>query len=292
MIVALSVDRDKDLSLFSGFLAQNGVRHRISEDGDQQVLRVYDEADVTRVQTLYARLESGEIQFERHEIPPEARPPRPFPSLLEQVRRAPFTLAMVLISVAAFPATFGIDKGHFSSLLHLMTFVPFEQGGGYLYFAHLHAVMVSGQYWRLITPIFLHFGIMHIAFDMTFLWVFGSRIEAVSNSLVLFSIVLATALISNLTQYAVTGPTLFGGMSGVDYGLVGYGLVWSIMVPRRHLGMPVGVYIALVALMLIGTLGVFNFMMPGKLANGAHVGGLVSGLFLGFLYGWFARRRV
>lgn len=291
MIVAISVDRSIDLSLFSGFLAQNGVRHRISEDGDQQVVRVYDQADAERVRALYQRLSSGEIQFERQEIPKEERARQVSPLLL-QLRRAPFTVALILISIAAFPATMGIDKGDFSKLLHLMTFVGFQQAGGYVYYEHLGDVLAAGQYWRLVTPIFLHFGFMHIAFDMTFLWVFGSRIEAVSDSLVLFSIVLVTALVSNLAQYAVSGPVLFGGMSGVDYGLVGYGFVWRFLVPSRPLGLSIAVYVALVALMVLGMLGLFNFMTPGKLANGAHVGGLLSGAVLGLVYGWFARRRI
>ncbi|HKI73378.1 MAG TPA: rhomboid family intramembrane serine protease, partial [Pseudomonadales bacterium] len=212
-------------------------------------------------------------------------------SLLLQMRRAPLTMALVIINIALYPATRGIDAGHFSDLLHLMTLVPFQQAAGYLYFSHLADVLASMQYWRLLTPMFLHFSIMHIAFNLTFLWVFGSRIEVVSKSVVLLAVVLITSIASNLAQYALTGPTLFGGMSGVVAGLLGYCMVWSRLVPERSMGLAPPIYIGMIALLALGAFGLFNFMTPGKIANGAHFGGLASGAALGLLFGLFARQK-
>ena len=81
----------------------------------------------------------------------------------------------------------------------------------------------SGQVWRLVTPIFLHFGIIHILFNMMWLRDLGTMIEMRKGWHYLLALIIAIAIPSNLTQFALSGPT-FGGMSGVAYGLLGY--VW------------------------------------------------------------------
>ncbi|PYK98399.1 MAG: hypothetical protein DME19_12705, partial [Verrucomicrobia bacterium] len=80
-----------------------------------------------------------------------------------------------------------------------------------------------GELWRLVTPIFLHGGLMHILFNMLCLSDFGTMIERRQNTRVLTALVLVIAALSNLGQYLWQGPD-FGGMSGVVYGLIGY--IW------------------------------------------------------------------
>ena len=82
---------------------------------------------------------------------------------------------------------------------------------------------LSGQIWRVFTPIFLHFHNFHILFNMYWLHNLGSQIEKIKGAKFFISFVLIIALVSNLTQFFFNGPA-FGGMSGVVYGLFGY--VW------------------------------------------------------------------
>ncbi len=79
----------------------------------------------------------------------------------------------------------------------------------------------SGQVWRLITPIFLHFGILHLVFDMMMLYQLGTFTENRLGGRHLLALVLVIAALSN-TGEALWGSPNFGGMSGVDYGLFGF----------------------------------------------------------------------
>lgn len=81
--------------------------------------------------------------------------------------------------------------------------------------------VLHGEWWRLLTPMFIHFGIGHIVFNMMWLFQLGSMIESAQGSGRFLLLIVAFAIASNLAQYAMKGP-FFGGMSGVNYGLIGY----------------------------------------------------------------------
>jgi GlpG protein len=89
----------------------------------------------------------------------------------------------------------------------------------------------AGQVWRLVTPIFLHAGVLHLVFNMIWLYQLGVQVEAHESSRYFAVMVLVLAIICNTGQYVVSGP-LFVGMSGVVYGLLGY--IW--MMTRFQIG--------------------------------------------------------
>ncbi len=135
----------------------------------------------------------------------------------------------------------------------------------------------DGQWWRLLTPIFLHFGLLHLVFNMLWLWDLGDILERFEGSRWLLFFVVVIGIASNLAQYAYAGP-LFGGMSGVVYGLLGYLWLRSYLDP----GFPLRPNKTVVYLML-GWFALAWTGLLGPIANMAHTIGLVAGGAMAFI---------
>jgi GlpG protein len=140
------------------------------------------------------------------------------------------------------------------------------------------------QIWRLLTPIFLHLGPVHLAMNMLALHSLGTVIEARRGTWRLALMVLVIGIVSNLAQYAWSGPA-FAGMSGVVCGLFGY--AWM----KSEFDHDVGIFMpASSVAMMLGFLVLCMTGLIGPIANAAHIGGLVVGVVLG--YGPVLRRRI
>ena len=127
-----------------------------------------------------------------------------------------------------------------------------------------------------LTPMFLHFGELHLIFNMLWLWYFGRQLEAIQPIWMFILLVVVTSFVSNTTQYLAIEFNNFGGMSGVVYGLVGYTWVIHSLMPRSYLLINTNMFIFFVlALVLMEIIG------SSWIATAAHVGGLISGLIIG-----------
>lgn len=134
-----------------------------------------------------------------------------------------------------------------------------------------------GEVWRLVTPIFIHFGPVHLLFNMLWLYDLGGLIEMRRGGAYLLALVLISAITSNLGQYAISGPSLAGGMSGVVYALFGY--VW--MVGRYNPAGGMAVSRSTIQTMIFWLFFCMTGVI-GPIANAAHVVGLLVGMLLGF----------
>ena len=141
----------------------------------------------------------------------------------------------------------------------------------------------QGQLWRLITPVFLHFDIFHIVFNMLWTWEFGRLIEARRGAFGLLGLTAAIGVISNLGQYAVAGP-LFGGMSGVIYGYFGYLWMQGRFNPAFGIRLNPPVVYLLLGWLALGWTGVLELLFNLHVANTAHTAGLISGVALAFVF--------
>ncbi len=132
--------------------------------------------------------------------------------------------------------------------------------------------ILSGEIYRLLTPVILHFSLLHLLFNLLWWWQLGGAIEKHASPAQLLLIAGVSGLVSNLAQYIWSGP-YFGGLSGVVYALFGY--VWWRGRQERQFAvqLPSGV----VSMMLIWLLVCMTGWL-GPVANAAHVTGLLSGL--------------
>jgi GlpG protein len=263
-LIALEVSLAEDLLPLSQYLWRHGVAHRIVENEGQRLLLVKQLEQIDSIRNLYAQWQRGEALPEQPQLPKTQRK-QTFPW-----RRVPVTLTLIALSVIGF-----LIASFSEPLLALLTYFQFAVIENELIFGSMQK-----QYWRLLTPIFLHFSLLHIVFNMLWLWDLGRRIELVQGRVRLLGIVLLIGVASNIAQ-GVTQTALFGGMSGVDYGLLGYCWIWGWL--RRHpiLHVPVPVMIVMLAMLLLSMTGIMQLMGVGAIANAAHVGGLVMGLLLG-----------
>jgi GlpG protein len=189
----------------------------------------------------------------------------------------PLTLALVLAAGAVALVTLGGERmepyGHALQIQHLT-----EEQWRDLMNQDVNPILYQvrhGQVWRLITPIFIHFGILHLVFNVLWLLDLGGAIERHKGSLFLAALVLITALLSNLAQYFWDGPN-FGGLSGVMYALFGYLWMKGRLDPASGLALrqeTVWLMIAWLFLCMTGWLG--------PVANMAHVAGLIIGVIAG-----------
>ncbi|PRB81338.1 rhomboid family intramembrane serine protease [Pseudomonas sp. MYb185] len=267
---------DEDLSQLTGFLRRQGVPHRITEERGQQVVWTRDEADAELVRVLYAE---GVPQQEAR--PLTARPVRRL-NWKQLLRHVPVTLT-VLAMTAVVALLTGIGSN--ISAIVLFSFVPVTDTG------YLATELDLQQWWRLFTPIFLHFGWLHLAFNALWYWELGRRIELRSGSLWLLGLTLLFALVSNLAQWIFSGAVLFGGLSGVLYGLLGYCWLYQMLSPNVHFDLPKGVVVMMLAWLVLCLSGVVTMLGFGAIANAAHVGGLLIGCACGAIAGGLQRMR-
>jgi len=143
--------------------------------------------------------------------------------------------------------------------------------------------VARGEIWRLVTPIFLHFSLMHIVFNMLSLSSIGNLLEKKYGSLWFLALVVTTAVGSNLAQYLLDGPG-FGGMSGVVYALFGYTWARGHTDPWAGYRLPANAIFTMLLWLVVCMTGTV-----GAIANGAHFAGLVLGGLWG-LVPWLKRR--
>lgn len=183
-----------------------------------------------------------------------------------------FTITLTVICVLTIIGTDLTDYGR--QLANLLRISPLVWTGTDWSNPGLEPIL-HGEVWRLVTPIIMHVGLLHLIFNMMWLNFLGPQIETRKGSWFLALLVLATAIPSNLAQFYVSGPN-FAGMSGVIFGLFGY--IWM----KERFQPEEGLYVGTnnVLLMIVW----FFICMTGwvgPIANTAHGVGLALGMAFG-----------
>lgn len=163
--------------------------------------------------------------------------------------------------------------------LHL-TFVGIEQTAwGTIQFDSFHDTYLRNQqWWRLITPAFLHFGPIHLLFNGLALWELGRRLELHFKPLRYGLFCVVCGVVSNYVQFNMTQTANFGGLSGIVFAVVGAIAVRHWLTKDPLLSLPKGIYVLAAISLVIGFTPLLSVLFGVGVANGAHLGGLVSGV--------------
>lgn len=282
-VEALRRPLQEDLSGFVALLRRLQVPHRVSEERGAQVLWVPAEALAEQVRALYLRYPQGAAE---EEVPTPVQPSRP--GLAAQLRASWMTALVLLLTLVVAGVTLLGDN---FATLRWLTFQDFRIEGQYIYFQPWLASLEAGQWWRLVSPMLIHFGILHLAMNALWYWELGRRIEYRQGGFALLGLTLLFGLLSNFAQFWFGGPSLFGGLSGVLYGLLGYCWIFQLLAPTPAYVLPRGVLAMMLIWLLVCLTGVIDTLGFGSIANAAHVGGLLAGCAAGLVGGALARLR-
>ena len=149
--------------------------------------------------------------------------------------------------------------------------------------------VAEGEYWRLLTSMFLHVGYVHLALNMVTLYIFGGVLERVVGSLRFAALYLVTGFVGSAVSFTFGGPLrIAAGASGAIFGLLGAWLAYNWR--RRRLSAAAQGNLQVV-LILLGANLVLGVVMPG-IDNAAHLGGLAAGIVAGLVAEGWGRGRV
>jgi len=267
----------QDGERFAGYLLTLGISSKVESGGGEATLWVHDENQLPRSKeelALYLanptdpRYQAAQQQAKVVLREAAARAKAAQKNYVDMrqawsysARRRPITLALIAASVVVWLAM--NSDGFLGELPNQLAFwMP---------------AIREGEVWRLITPIFIHFGWLHILFNMWWLYDLGTMIEARLKSVRFAFLVLAIAAASNYCQGIQSGPN-FGGMSGVVFGLFGYAWVRGRLDPTSGLYLRPDVVFWMMAWFFLCLAGAV-----AHVANTAHGVGLVVGAALGYL---------
>lgn len=191
---------------------------------------------------------------------------------------APVTKVLIGINVALF------------LLELLMGAAGFMSGGNTQVLVDLGAlvptyVAVKHEYWRLFTAMFLHGGLLHIAFNMYALYIGGSFLEMLAGKGKYLAIYLVAGVAGNVAVYLLAAPfSVTIGASTAIFGVFGALFIYSI----HNRDSAAGRALRSMGVVILINL-VFTFLMPGISWQG-HVGGLIGGALAVEALTWFGRR--
>ena len=197
----------------------------------------------------------------------------------------PLILIAIAISILS-------NFGSVVAIIEPLTFTKISiSNQGFISFMSAQQTFFSeNEWWRLITPMFLHFSFAHLAFNCLWIYVLGEKIERIDGKFIFLLLIIFSGIFSNLLQYTWTSSSLFGGLSGVIYGMLGYCLIMEMESNYDRYGLPPGLYLFMVVWLILGFLGILDLFGFGSVANFAHLGGMLSGLMFAMIYKSFFRR--
>jgi membrane associated rhomboid family serine protease/Flp pilus assembly protein TadD len=185
--------------------------------------------------------------------------------------RAPVSVTVVLVGINLFMFVAMVLKG--ASVMQPDVDQLLRWG------ANFGPLTIGGQWWRLLTAMFVHIGIVHMALNMWALWNLGTLAEYLYGAKTFLALYLLSGLAASLASLAHNPLVTTAGASGAIFGVAG-ALISTLYLaklptPRSALRT------SLISLIVFAGYSLAYGFVKGGIDNGAHIGGLVSGLLLG-----------
>ena len=288
------LEHEEHARIFSDYLTQLGIDNNLLEESMEGTGKIYEiwvhsEDETARSEQLLKNFRENPVAPEYQGVSKRAkkikkeaeREAKEHPGYMDArttiffrgaTPNGSLTLLLILacLGVAVF-SVLGKDKNMLRPFF-IADFLKLQ----FMFNPGLHEI-ANGEIWRLFTPMFIHFDILHFVFNMMWLRDLGSMVEDRKGSLFLGIFVLVISASSNLSQYAVSGPA-FGGMSGVVYGLLGYIWMKGKYDPASNLSLHKSTVTLMIGWFFLCLTG-----LMGPIANAAHAAGLAVGVAWGFL---------
>ncbi|PWJ55750.1 Membrane associated serine protease, rhomboid family [Quadrisphaera granulorum] len=156
---------------------------------------------------------------------------------------------------------------------------------GLPFFFGFRPFLAAAEPWRFLTAAFLHGQLLHIAFNLYAVWIFGSYLEQQFGRLRFAALYLLSAFGGSVGSLLLISPAS-EGWGGISVGASGavFGLFGALVLVQRKLNQQFGQIVVLIVIN-----GAIGFVLP-NIAWQAHLGGLVTGLALGAVFAYAPQR--
>ena len=318
-----SIDRREHAERFVAFLKTQDIAAHLDQEDSQFELWIKDEDSVSQAVTLlnefrgnpdepkYLRAkglalellkkeEQRRIQIQKNVVKVNAGS--------SQKKKPPLTMLLIGLSVLVCLLTnFGHRDSREGSVFRALSFAAIERQSAEELLLENEgdrdamgirlASINRGEAWRLITPIFIHFGIFHLAFNMIWMFQLGTVIENRCGTVFFALLVVAAAVVPNFLQGVVpdrVGGSVpgietnymlatFGGMSGVVYGLFGFMWMKTLFDPAAGMRLPESTVIIMIGWLFFCMTPMAAEWFDLNVANWAHAIGLIVGIVAGIM---------
>lgn len=162
--------------------------------------------------------------------------------------------------------------------VYIMTLLP---GIGDIIFyggMSINGLIAEGEWWRIITSMFIHSDFMHVLFNMFSLFLFGPELEKIAGKVRFLTIYFIAGLIGEAATFLLYEPNYASvGASGAIFGI--FGAFGAILYHNRHTAPQLRKIILPIIIISV----VMTFIQSNVNAA-SHIGGLVAGFILGLVY--------
>jgi len=203
------------------------------------------------------------------------KPVRRAPGVALATNRAPVTYTLIALNVV----TYLIGASQANDLFSPGSSVG-QPGSLYTRAVLFGPWVARGDWWRLVTSMFLHENVTHIAFNMFALWVIGRPVEQYLGTVRYLGLYFVSGLAGSAVALLQAPQSPILGASGAIFGILGAMLILEWQVTGRLAGQ---------AMSLIAINLVISFAIPG-ISWGGHIGGLIGGILVMLAYGHWGNR--